>query len=82
MVVHAGEANVLVRQVPQLIDGCVYLDAPGSDGIEKGAKALLFDGARSLWCAVHDSGARVVPRTRQGIRHWSATVSPMCTACC
>jgi len=57
VVVDAGEADVLVRQMPQLVDGGVYFDATGRDGIEESAEALLFDGAVSLWCAVHDSEA-------------------------
>ena len=55
--VNAGEADVLVRQVPQLVDGGVYFEAASGNGIKESAEALLFDGARSLWCAVHDSEA-------------------------
>ena len=55
--VDAGEADVFVRQVPQLVDGGVYFETAGRDGVEESAEALLFDGDGSLWCAVHDSEA-------------------------
>src|SRR5436190_1117054 len=49
--VHASEADVLIRQMPQLVDRGIDLDAPGGDGVQQCAQALLFDGNGSLWCA-------------------------------
>jgi hypothetical protein len=43
MVVHLGEAQVLVRKVPQLVDGDVNLDATIGDGGQQVAYTLLFD---------------------------------------
>ena len=51
VMVDAREADVLVRQVAELVDGGVYFEAAGRDGIEKGAEALLFDLCCLLWCA-------------------------------
>ena len=51
MVVDAGEADVLVRQVPELVDSGVYFDAACGDGVKECAEALLFDGNGSSWCA-------------------------------